>query len=58
MLPKAWLKRKGIGREALQPLVVPAIVVLVGLSAFALGRLSALASGSGSILPPATNEAR
>lgn len=38
MLPKEWLKSKFWER-----LVVPAIVVLVGLSAFALGRLSAIA---------------
>jgi hypothetical protein len=42
MLAKEWLKRKGPRLEDLQPLVIPAIVILVGLAAFALGRLSAL----------------
>jgi hypothetical protein len=41
MLAKEWLKRKGLTQDALQPLIIPAIVILVGISAFALGRLSA-----------------
>jgi len=44
MLAKEWLKRKGLTAASFQPLIIPAIVILVGLSAFALGRLSA-ASG-------------
>ena len=48
IVAKEGLKSKLFGskgyvrRELWQPLVVPAIVILVGLSAFALGRLSAL----------------
>lgn len=56
MLPKEWPDGKflsGKGRadlwEALEPLVVPAIVILVGLSAFALGRLSASIGTPGGI---------
>ena len=39
IIPKEWLKGNWW-----EPFIVPAIVVLVGISAFALGRLSALAS--------------
>ncbi|MEK7108888.1 MAG: hypothetical protein AAB919_00435 [Patescibacteria group bacterium] len=38
MIPKEWFTGKHW-----EPLVVPAIVILVGLSAFALGRLSVVA---------------
>lgn len=46
MVADKWLTGKGISREALQPFVVPALVALVGLSAFALGRLSAEAQSA------------
>ena len=45
MIPKEWLKgNPALNKELWEPLVVPAIVILVGISAFALGRLSAMAS--------------
>jgi hypothetical protein len=44
MVPKKWFEGKPwLRSEIWEPLVVPAIVILVGLSAFALGRLSAVA---------------
>lgn len=52
MVAKEWLKSKAPRREDLQPLVIPAIVVLVGLAAFALGRLSALGMAAGPIGGP------
>lgn len=55
MVAKEWLKRKAPTREDLQPLVIPAIVVLVGLSAFALGRLSVIA---GPVVMPEYEAAR
>lgn len=45
MLAEILAKGKSLNREALQPFIIPAIVVLVGISAFALGRLSAVAQG-------------
>lgn len=42
-IPEPVQKFKGVGRE----LLIPAIVVLVGVSCFALGRLSAPKEGSG-----------
>lgn len=42
ILPKEALFRKA---QALEPLMVPAIVVLVGVGAFGLGRLSASPAG-------------
>ena len=40
MVSNIWLKRKAI----LEPLFVPAIIVLVAIGAFGRGRLSALES--------------
>ena len=59
MIPKEWLKgNQALRREVWEPLVVPAIVILVGLSAFALGRLSIVAGQSpiGSVIPNQTNQ--
>ena len=54
MLAEILAKGKSLNREALQPFIIPAIVVLVGISAFALGRLSAVAGAP----LPAHEEAR
>jgi|GEM_PF-5585747 len=49
MIPKNWFEGKPWATEAFwQPFILPAIVILVGLSAFALGRLSVVVGqGSG-----------
>lgn len=53
MIAETWLKRKIFTRAAWEPFVLPAIVILVGISAFALGRLSALAGADPmSVLTP------
>jgi len=55
MIPQNFLPRK----EKFDRLVLPAIVVLVGLSAFGLGRLSALKEGRGTLIihPPGDAQA-
>jgi hypothetical protein len=56
MLPGEPQKSKYLSPDFWRPLIVPAIVVLVGLSAFALGRLSTIGGAATSGASTALNQ--
>lgn len=50
ILPETSLKNKPVSKELLKNLTLGAIIVLVGVAAFGLGRLSALSEARGALI--------